>query len=230
MAYLTINYHEKEGSWIKPCYKSLADEHNAESEYQNRIFYPVFQQIAEHKSYVNELYLKTKLQANLQDFVNQMPINIQFLHFKTELNNPIYLQMPLNILRRTINSSDLFKMTKYIYDLSKFYILLHQTYTKLIEHDQLTNDTLQHLYDRGEKHYKNIHQGQIFNETKSHLLIIKNGIEAVNAYHQFADGLIRPGACDETQRFTSISKDTPVSYLVTTENHDEGDIIMRILR
>jgi hypothetical protein len=230
MAFLTINHQEEEGSWVQPIYEDLTDEHNAEKEYQNRIFYPVLQQLSEHKSYVNDLYLKTQLQINLQSFISQMPINIEFLHFKTELNNPIHLQCPLNILRHTLNSPDFFKMTKYIHDLSKFYILLHQTYTKLIERDQFSEVTLKNLYDRGKKHYKNIDQIQLFNENKSHLSIIENGIEAVNAYHQFADGLIRPGACDATQRFTSITMETPVSYLVTTDNHDEGDIVMRILR
>ena len=46
----------------------------------------------------------------------------------------------------------------------------------------------------------------------------------------FADGLIRPGACDETQRFKTITFETPVNYLVTNDNYDEGDIVMRILR
>ncbi|CAF5162924.1 unnamed protein product, partial [Rotaria magnacalcarata] len=59
--------------------------------------------------------------------------------------------------------------------------------------------------------------------------IIENGIEAVNEYHHFSDGFIRPGACDETQRFSIIGWQTPVNYLITNENHDEGDIVMRIL-
>ncbi len=230
MAFLTINYHKEEGSWIKPYYKELADEHNAEKEYQDRIFYPVLKQLPDHQSYINDLYLRTQLQTNLQDFISQMPINIQFLHFKTELNNPIHLHMSLNILRDTLNSPDFFKMTKYIYDLSKFYVLLHQTYTKLIERDQFSEMTLQSLYERGEKHYKNTHRVSLLKENTPRQTIIDNAIEAVNAYHEFSDGLIRPGACDRTQRFASITKDTPVSYLVTTENHDEGDIVMRILR
>ncbi len=55
-------------------------------------------------------------------------------------------------------------------------------------------------------------------------------MEAINAYHHFTDGFIRPGACDETQRFSTVSRDTPLHYFVTSENHDEGDITMRILR
>ncbi|CAM4848309.1 unnamed protein product, partial [Rotaria magnacalcarata] len=63
----------------------------------------------------------------------------------------------------------------------------------------------------------------------THRSIIENGIEAVNEYHHFSDGFIRPGACDETQRFSIIGWQTPVNYLITNENHDEGDIVMRIL-
>jgi hypothetical protein len=114
-----------------------------------------------------------------------------------------------------------------IYDLSQFYLLLHQTYTQLIERNEFLTITLKQLYDRGEKNYNNL---QYQNENRTHRSVIDNGIEAVNTYHQFANGLIRPGACDETQRFTKITFDTPVNYLVTNDNHDEGDIIMRILR
>jgi hypothetical protein len=230
MAFLTINYQEEEGSWIKPSYKQLTDQHNAEKEYQSRIFYPVLQQLPEHQSYINDLYLTKELQANLQNFINQIPIHIQFQHFKTELNNPTYSHMSLNILRRTLNSPDFFKMTKHVYDLSKFYVLLHQTYTKLIERDQFSDVSLKDLHERGEKHYKNTHRVSLLKEKTPHEVIVQNGIKAVNAYHEFADGLIRPGACDRTESFLSITMDTLVSYLVTTENHDEGDIVRRILR
>ncbi|CAF1275007.1 unnamed protein product [Didymodactylos carnosus] len=229
IALLTINDQEEEESWIKPMYEKVDDKLHAEKQYQNKIFYPILQQLTDHKSYVSDLNVQSQLQINLQDFTSRMPINIQFLHFKTELNNPIHLQLPLNILRRILNSTDFLKMTKYIHDLSQFYVLLHQTYTKLIEQDQFSEVTLKQLYDRGQKYYKNISEVHLLNENKTHRSIIKSGIEAVNAYHQFADGLIRPGACDEMQRFTSITYDTPVSYLVTTDNHDEGDIVMRIL-
>jgi hypothetical protein len=159
-----------------------------------------------------------------------MPIDIQFSHFKTELNNPKYLQLPLNILWRTLNSPDFFKMTKYVHDLSKFYVLLHQTYTQLIEQDKFFEIKLQELHELGKKHYKNMQQTQIFNENKSHQSIIDNGIKAIKEYHQFAGGLIQPGACDETQHFMAIDMHTLVSYLVTTSNHDESDIVWRILR
>ena len=167
------------------------------------------------------------MQKNLQDYVSQMPVLIQFIDFKTELCNPKNSQLSLNILRTILDSFDFLKMTHLIYDLTQFYLLLHQTYTQLIEREEFSVITLQELYQRGEK---NSTQSNFSHQNNQHLLIIENGIKAVNAYHSFADGLIRPGACDETQRFTTILIDTLIHYLVTTENHDEGDIIMRILR
>ncbi len=82
--------------------------------------------------------------------------------------------------------------------MSKFYVLLHQTYAKLIERDQFFDVTFENLHGRGEKHCKNIHRVSLLKETTPHEFIIKNGIEAVNAYHEFADSLIRPGACNRT--------------------------------
>jgi methionyl-tRNA synthetase len=84
--------------------------------------------------------------------------------------------------------------------------------------------TLKQLYERSENQSKNSYQNN------KHFSIIENGIKAVNIYHKFSNGRIQPGACDETQRFITISIDTSISYLITTDNHDEGDIIMRILR
>jgi len=167
------------------------------------------------------------MQKNLQDYVSQMPVLIQFIDFKTELCNPKNSQLSLNILRTILDSFDFLKMTHLIYDLSQFYLLLHQTYTQLIEREEFSVIILQELYQRGEKNFT---QSNFSQQNNQHLLIIKNGIKAVNTYHKFTDGLIRPGTCDETQRFTTILIDTPIHYLVTTENHDEGDIIMRILR
>lgn len=230
IAFLTVNHQTEEGLWIKPFYEELTDQYNAEKEYLNRVFYPISRQLSEHKSSINSLILKTQLQMNLQDFIDRVPIHIQFSHFEAELNNPIHSELSVSLLRSTLNSRDLLQKTKLIHDLSRFYILLHQTYTKLIEQDRLSEVTLKSLHELGEKHYKNINQTQLFNENKPHLSIINAGIEAVNAYHTFADGLIRPGACDETQRFYMITLETPISYLVTTKNHDEGNIVMRILR
>jgi hypothetical protein len=227
MASLTQNPNS---SISKPIYTTLNDQFKAEQEYQNKIFYFVHEKLTEYKIYINELNLRSEIQKNLQNFIDQMPIIIQFTHFKTELHRPIDSQLSLKILRHILNSFDFLKRTKLIYDLSQFYILLHQTYTQLIERKEFLTITLKQLYDQSQKHYNHSYYQQYQNENKIHRTIIDNGIEAVNIYHQFADGLIQPSACDETQRFSKISFDTPVHYLVTNENHDEGDIIMRILR
>jgi hypothetical protein len=219
-----------ENPWIKPVYPNFEEKFQAEQEYQNKIFYPIHQQLAEYKQWINSLHLQSQIQNNLQDYVSQMPILIQFMDFKTQLYNPKNCQLSLNILRNILDSFDFLKITNFIYDLTQFYLLLHQTYTQLIEREEFSIITLKELYERGQKHCKNSNRLNYSNQNNQHLLIIENGIKAVNAYHKFADGLIRPGACDETQRFTPISIDTPIHYLVTTENHDEGDIVMRILR
>jgi hypothetical protein len=226
MAQLT----NQENLWIKPVYTKFEEKFQAEQEYQNKIFYPIHQQLAEYKKLINSFYLQSQIQKNLQNYVSQMPILIQFIRFKTELCNPKNSQLSLNILRNILDSFDFLKITHFIYDLSQFYLLLHRTYGQLIEQDEFSVITLKELHERSEKHFNNSNRFRYPNQNNKHLLIIENGIKAVNAYHQFADGLIRPGACDETQRFTTISIDTPIHYLVTTENHDEGDIIMRILR
>ena len=215
MAYLTT---QNQNLWIKPLYTTLIDQYEAEKEYQDKVFYFIHEKLVEYKTYVNQLNNQSQIQKNLQDFIDQTPMVIQFTHFKTELYRPRNSPLSLKILQHIFNSFDFLKITKLIYDLSQFYILLHQTYTQLIERNEFSSITLNQLYDRGQKHSQNDNR-----------TIIDNGIAAVNAYHKFADGLIRPGACDETQRFTIITFDTPVSYLVTNENHDEGDIIMRIL-
>ncbi|CAF3595248.1 unnamed protein product [Adineta steineri] len=228
MAFLTLNHQQPENSWIKPIYNTINDQLKAEEEFQNKIFYFIHQKLAEYKTYVNQLDLQSQIQKRLQDFITKMPIQIQFRHFKTELHNPINSQLPLKVLRHVLDSTDFLKFMKWIYNLSQFYLLLHQTYTQLIERDEFLNVTLNELYERGQKHSNNRQYFQ--NRNNNYSIVIDRGIEAVNAYHQFTDGLIRPGACDQTQRFTKITRDTPIHYLVTTGNFDEGDIIMRILR
>ncbi|CAF4617127.1 unnamed protein product, partial [Rotaria sp. Silwood2] len=225
MAFLTKN----ENSWIKSIYTTNDDEIKAEREYKDKVFYFTYNKLVEHKAYVNQLNLQSQIQMNLQNFIDQMPIIVQFTHFKTELNRLTDSQMSLKILQHTLASLPFLKIAKLIYDLSQFYCLLHQTYTKLIERNEFLTITLQQLYERGQIYYNSSHQQQYQNENKTHWSIIENGIKAVNLYHQFSDGLIRPGACDETQRFSIIAFETPVSYLVTNENHDEGDIVMRII-
>ena len=227
MASLTMN---GQSQWIKPVYTTTDDELTAEQEYQKQVFYAMNTKLAEHKAYINQLLLQSQIQISLQDFITQMPINIQFLHFKTELHNPTHAHLPLKILRRVMDSMGFLKMTKCIYDLSQFYLLLHQTYTQLIERDEFITITLQELYDRAQNHFNSSQHQQYENETSNHLNIIENGIRAVNDYYHYSGGLIRPGACDETQRFVMVTWETPVNYLATTENHDEGDIVMRVLR
>jgi len=220
----------QEDSWIKPLYTTLEDELRAEMEYEKQVFFPAYQNAAKHKIYINKLELQSEIQTNLHTFITQMPITIQFLHFENELCNPIHSNSSLEVLRHVLESNKLLKMTKYIPDLSQFYLLLHQTYSQLTERDEFITITLQELYDRAQKYFVNSRHQKYLHGTNNHSTIIDHGIEAINAYHHFTDGFIRPGACDETQRFSTVSRDTPLHYFVTSENHDEGDITMRILR
>ncbi|CAM4768543.1 unnamed protein product [Rotaria magnacalcarata] len=226
MAFLTIN---EQDSWIKPIYSTLDDELSAEAKYESEVFFLAFQKVTKHKTYINQLQLQSEIQTSLHQFVTQMPMTIHFSHFQVELCNPMHSSLPLKLLRHILDSVDILKMTKYIPDLSRFYLLLHQTYTQLIESEEFINITMQELYNRAQKLFVSSHHQHYPNETNNHYTIISKGIEAINAYHKFTDGLIRPGACDETQRFSTVSHDTPVHHFVTTENHDEGDITMRIL-
>lgn len=202
---------QAENHWIKPVYSTLEEKIQAEKEYQIQIFYRILEQLAEYK----------KLIDNLQDFISQMPMMIEFKHFQTQLTNPENDQLPLVVLRKIFDSFEFLRMTSFIYDLSRFYLLLHRTYTQLIEPDEFYQLTLREFCRRGERFHR---------DSFRHLNIIKKGIDAINAYHRLNNGLIQPGACDETQRFYSISLHSPISYLLTTENFDEGDLIMRILR
>ncbi|CAF1063306.1 unnamed protein product [Didymodactylos carnosus] len=215
-AFLTL----QQQSWIKSVFVTHQDKLQADQEYQNEIFYFVYEQLPQYKYYINNLYLQSQIQSNLQNFVASSPVCIKYLHFTTNLNNPLNSKLPLMLLHHILNSRDFLKMTSSIYHLSRFYLLLHQTYTQLVEQEEFSTVTLRQLFELGNQQHK---EPDSFD-------IIENGIQAVNNYHQFSSGLIQPGGCDETQRFTSISLDTPVSYLTTTENHDESDIIMRILR
>ncbi len=226
MAFLSQNLD----SWIQPVYTTSSGELNAEREFKDKVFYFIHSKLAEYKEYINQLNLQTQIQTNLQKFIDKTPVIIQFTHFKTELHRLTNPQLSLKVLQNVLNSFDFLKITKLIYDLGQFYLLLHQTYTQLIERNEFFQITLEELYERGQKYYNHSHYQQYQNENKTHRSIIENGIEAINTYHTFADGLIQPGACDATQRFTKITFGTPVNYLLTTDNYDEGDIAMRILR
>ena len=223
MARLTL----EQQPWIKPVYRTLEEKYQAEQDFNSQIFQFVERKLPDYKTYINQINLQSQVQQTLQDFIDRMPLIIDYQHFLKELNRLNTVEFNPQVLKHILNSFEFLSITNSIYDLSQFYLLLHQTYTQLIERDEFTEITLKTLYERGQQYFNH---SQYQNENKTHRTIIDNGIKAVNEYHSFADGLIRPGACDETQRFYKISDETPVNYLVTTENHDEGDIIMRILR
>ena len=207
--------------WIQPIYITVNEEREAEKEFQKKIFYPTYQKLVGYKQIINLLQSKTEVQTKLQNYITQMPLLIEMIHFKTELSNPEAFKLPLLILRRLFDSFEFLKMTRLIYPLTQFHILLHRTFTQLIEQQEFLKVSLEELYKRA---------CQSSNHQNKYKTIIEKGIEAVNTYHQFTDGHIRPGACDLTQRFETVSMKTEVNYLVETDNHEDGNIIMRILR
>ncbi|UJR16744.1 hypothetical protein I4U23_003644 [Adineta vaga] len=226
MAYLT---GQQEHSWIKPLYRDFSSKVQAELNYQNEVFYNIHERLPEYKRYVDQLQLQSQIQFNLQQYTSQTPMMIQTTHFKTEIHNPKIAHLSLRILEQFIDSTDLFSMTKYIYELSHFYLLLHQTYTQLIEREQVWEITLKEIHDRAKEHLNKYTCRHRRNEAQNYMDIIVKGIEAVNAYHTFTNGLIRPGPCDITTHFTEISLETPVHRLITIGNPDDEDLIMRIL-
>ena len=221
MAYLTTDDSQE---WIKPTYKSIAEKQNAEENFKDDVFFFVFDNLSSYKDDINERILQSQIQCNLQRFTNQMPLILDYQHFQTALNRSnAQLSSCLSVLRHILDSFDILKVTKSITHLARFYLLIHQNYTQLIQQNELFTITLKELYERAEK-------SENPSEKEDHLVIINNGIESVNSYHQFAEGFIQPGACHQTQRFEKINFDTPLNYLLTIDNQDEGNIIMRILR
>ena len=222
---------KQQQSWIKPVYGTLNAQLAAEKAYQENVFYFTLNQQVKDKAAINQLNLQSQIQINLQQFTDQMPISVQFQHFQTELYRPRQPSADsLRVLRYLLESFEILKVTRLIYDLGRFYVLLHQTYTQLIERQEFLTITLRTLFERAEKCSYQCGKARDRNRKEHHQTIIDNGIAAVNHYHEVSGGRIQPGACHETQRFATIEFDTPVHYLVTTENPDEGDIIMRILR
>ena len=222
---------EKHEQWIEPVYRTFDTQLAAEEAYQNDVFYYVLNQLPSDKAVINQLNLQSQIQINLQQFTDQLPMVVQFRHFQTELHRPRHRSSAsLRLLRHILESFEILSVTHLIYDLGRLYVLLHQTYTQLIESKEFVGITLRELFERAEKHSDHLGELRNQNRKERHQTIIDDGIKAVNDYHRFSGGLIQPGACHETQRFTTITFDTPVHYLVTTENPDEGDIIMRILR
>ena len=215
-----------ENPWIQPLYREFEKKFQAEREFQEKIFYPINQMLTSHKKIVMHINTQTQIQSFLHQYISQMPLVIELIHFKTELSSPSSSQLPLSILQRFLTSFESFKMTRWIYHLTRFYLLLHRTFNQLIREDELLTLTLQELFERACQSLTRENQ-----ETKrKYQTIIDNGIEAVNKYHEFADGLIQPGACDRTQHFQKISVDTPVNYLIDVGLEDEGNIVMLILK
>lgn len=222
MAYLTVDDSQE---WITPVYKRIASKQNAEEHFQNNVFFFVFDKLTTYKDDINERILQSQIQCDLQRFRNQMPLVLDYQDFQTDLSRSnTQLSSSLRILRCILDSFDILKVSTAVTHLARFYLLIHQNYTQLVQKDELFTITLKELYERALKNSYNQ------NEKEDHQVIICNGIESVNLYHQFAEGFIRPGACHQTQRFEKISFDTPLNYLLTIDNQDEGNIIMRILR
>ncbi|CAF1299608.1 unnamed protein product [Rotaria magnacalcarata] len=226
MAFLTANQQQ----WIQPVYTRLDDKLNAEEEFQNDVFYFVFDKLVEYKADINQRILQSQIQRNLQQFIDQMPLVLDFQHFQIALHRSnTQSTLSLKLLRFILDSFGTLKVTKLITHLARFYLLLHQTYAQLIKTDELLTMSLRNLHARAEKRFHQFYNPYDQNEKENHRTIIDNGIEAVNSYHQFSHGLIRPGACDQTQLFKTITFDTPVDYLLTMDDADVGNIIMRIL-
>ncbi|CAF0920677.1 unnamed protein product [Didymodactylos carnosus] len=210
----------KQFNSIKSVYLTLVDVRLAETEFQTHVFYKVHEKLPEHKKYINFLQ-NTK--RDLQVYIDDIPIIYHYTDFAMQLQNPknnskIFSSLLLN---RLLNSIDLLNITTLIYDLSRFYILLHQTFTQLISIQTFEIITLAEFLTIGKKQFR---QNENFYDN-----IVQKGIEAINRYHTFTNGYIQPGRCNLTQQFQSITIDTLLTYLMTTQNSDESDIIMRII-
>lgn len=222
-----LSRQPSQNPWIRPIFKLPDELQQAEKGFQNQVFHPTQQKVTEYAEFIERLNTRSEIQTSLHDYVSQVPIIIRFVHFQRELSNPSYSHLPLTVLRHLLDSFDSLRMTQYIYHLAQFHILLHQTFSYLIDQDEFHQISLYELYQRSRTSFA---RSQQFNESNKHLLIIEKGIEAVNAYHQFTGGVVRLGACDMTQRFVPITLETPVSYLVETEHTNQGDIIGRIMK
>ncbi|CAF1276204.1 unnamed protein product, partial [Didymodactylos carnosus] len=95
-AFLTLN--QVQNSWIKPLYVKLDEELKAEQEFQSLVFYRVHQQLPSYKAYINNLRLQSEIQLNLQQFVSNIPLHVQYPHFIIELHNPQNVNLSLTIL------------------------------------------------------------------------------------------------------------------------------------
>ncbi|CAF4435748.1 unnamed protein product, partial [Adineta steineri] len=129
------SHQPDENPWIQPIYTTINEEREAEKEFQQNTFYPTYQKLNDYKQIINILQSKTEVQTKLQNYITQMPIRIEIIHFKTELSNPESIKLPLKILRQLFDSFEFLKMTRLIYPLSQFHILLHRTFAQLIERE-----------------------------------------------------------------------------------------------
>ena len=223
----SLSRQPNDNKWIRPLLNLPDEQYQAEKGFQDKVFYQINQTLAENVQFITSLNTKSHIQKDLQDYIANSPIIVKFEHFQDELCNPEYSRLPLKMLRHLLNSFGFLGRTKYIYALSQFHQLLHRTFAYLIENEEFHEISLEHLYTKSREHFASLKQDS---QSMKHWSIIQDGIEAVNAYHQFSGGQIRPGACEVTQTFKDISLTTPVSYLVESKNVDEGDIIRRILK
>ncbi|CAF1176839.1 unnamed protein product [Adineta ricciae] len=226
MASLTVD----ENQWIQPTYEVFSDKVIAEELYQTNVFYYVLDRLVTDRVNINQRILPCEIQLRLQEFTEQMPIVLNLQHFQTAFHRlNAQSSTSLQLLRFIFDSLEVLERTKYITNLARFYILLHQTYTHLISEDEFHQITLEELQIRAQTRSQHWNDTYDDNGQNDPYTIIARGIEAVNNYHEYTQGLIKPGACNRSQQFEKVSIDTPVSYLLTTNNDDEGNIIMRIL-
>ncbi|CAF1384007.1 unnamed protein product, partial [Adineta steineri] len=94
------SHQPDENPWIQPIYTTINEEREAEKEFQQNIFYPTYQKLNDHKQIINILQSKTEVQIKLQNYITQMPIRIEIIHFKAELSNPELIKLPLKIPRQ----------------------------------------------------------------------------------------------------------------------------------
>ena len=85
--------------WIKPVFKERGEQYAAEKGFQDQVFYPVRQAVAEHAKFIAHLNTKSEIQKDLQEYIATSPITVKFEHFQTELCNPNYSHLPLKILQ-----------------------------------------------------------------------------------------------------------------------------------
>lgn len=226
LARLTLEQQTNVNKWIQSTYTSAAEKIRAENEYRSRIFFPIYRELQKCKANIDRWNLQSEIQNSLQNYVEKLPILVEYKHFKTELSNPVNDRLCISILRNFLNRMNFLKLTRWIYEMSQFYLLLHENFGFLVEQEELSDFTLSQLYKRAKSTLSQNHQ----RFHKDYLLIIENGIRAVKEYHAVTNGQIGAGACNNQQYFSPITMETQIQYLVNTGNSDDPNIIFRILR